>query len=167
MANERGPIPKRKSQRRRVNKPDEETGVPDITEAPSGTPAPPQAPEPDQDWHPIARRWYESLQASGQRHWYEPSDWATAYLLAESMSRDLSPQVVGVTDEGKVVKDTIPLKGASLAAYLKGFSVLLVTEGDRRRARAELTRATAVDSDEEAAVVAIDDWAAKYTPQTG
>jgi len=91
-------------------------------------------------WHPIAKRWFQALAASGQAQFYEPSDWAAAELLAESMSRDLRPQVVGITDSGKVVKESIPLKGASLAAYLKAFGSLLVTEGDRRRVRLELER---------------------------
>lgn len=162
---ERGPVPKRASQRRRRNKTDDSgTPVPDITPAPSGTAEPVPAPPADESWHPIALRWYQSLAESGQSIWYEPSDWATAFLIAESISRDLSDQVVGITDEGDVVKDKIPLKGASLAAYLKAMGNLLVTEGDRRRARAELTRATEVDSDEEAAVVAIDEWSARYAP---
>lgn len=110
-------------------------------------------PEPNPKWHPIAKRWFQSLGQSGQRDWYEPSDWATAELIAESLSRDLKPQVVGVNEKVEVdpktgqslttaepVMATIPLKGASLAAYLKAFSVLLVTEGDRRRARLELER---------------------------
>jgi hypothetical protein len=103
-------------------------------------------PPADDKWHAVARAWYESLGRSGQKIFYEASDWATAYLLAESMSRDLKPQVVGITEEGEPVKAVIPLKGASLAAYLKGFTTLLVTEGDRRRARVELERAA--DGDE-------------------
>jgi antitoxin (DNA-binding transcriptional repressor) of toxin-antitoxin stability system len=104
-----------------------------------------KVPPADDRWHAVARAWYESLSRSGQRVYYEASDWATAYLLAESMSRDLKPQVVGITEEGEPVRAVIPLKGASLAAYLKGFTTLLVTEGDRRRARVELERA---DDDE-------------------
>ena len=161
---ERGPVPKRSSQRRRRNKPDAGTGTPDITPAESGTTDPPEAPPADEGWHPIATRLYESLIQSGQRQWYEPSDWAAAFLMCESISRDLLPQVVGITDEGDVVRDTIPLKGASLAAYLKAFSALGVTEGDRRRARMELSRATTRDLDEDAAVVALDEWQARYSP---
>jgi hypothetical protein len=101
-----------------------------------------EVPKPNSKWHPIAKRWFESLAMSGQsRKYYEPSDWATAYLIAESMSRDLKPQVVGINEEtGEPVMAVIPLKGASLAAYLKAFTALLVTEGDRRRARVELER---------------------------
>lgn len=128
-----GPIPKRSDQRRRRNQPE----VP-IDSAPAAPRAEP--PAADDEWHPMARAWFESLAASGQSVFYEPSDWATAVLVAESMSRDLSEQVVGVTEKGDILKAKIPLKGASLAAYLKAMTVLLVTEGDRRRARLELER---------------------------
>lgn len=152
---ERGPVPKRSTQRRRRNK--AEDGQ-EITTAATGAPAAPQVPPADENWHPIARRWYESLAASGQSRWYEPSDWATAYLLAESMSRDLGDQVVGVTPTGEILRDKIPLKGASLAAYLKAMSTLMVTEGDRRRARLELERAGSTDPDEDAAVAKMDEY---------
>lgn len=130
----RGPVPKRSSQRRRTNEPE---GGP-ITQADGAVVVP--VPAADESWHPVARAWFESLAGSGQSRFYEPSDWATAVLMAESMSRDLEEQVVGITDSGQVVKAKIPLKGASLSAYLRAMSVLLVTEGDRRRARVELSR---------------------------
>lgn len=148
-----GPVPKRSTQRRRRNKPEVE-----IDKAPS---APTSAgPEPLDSWHPIARDWYVSLGLSGQSVFYQPSDWATAYLIAESISRDLKPQVVGVHPEtGEPIMAVIPLKGASLASYLKAMTVLLATEGDRRRARLELERgARREDPDELASVTAISDW---------
>lgn len=136
-----GPIPKRSDTRRRRNKASEPE------KAAAGTPVAPERPAADENWHPIAKGWFESLGRSGQAQFYEPSDWATAVLIAESMSRDLLPQVVGVLQEGKdageVVKEVIPLKGASLTAYLRAMSVLLVTEGDRRRMRLELERGEA------------------------
>jgi hypothetical protein len=132
---ERGPIPKRSTQRRRRNKTTEPTKAP-------ATPKKPTAPRADPKWHPVAKRWYAALGKSGQSEFYEPSDWALACLLAESMSRDLKPQVVGINEEtNEPVFAVIPLKGASLAAYLKAMTGLLVTEGDRRRASVELQRA--------------------------
>lgn len=128
-----GPPPKRAAQRRRTNAPKRPT-----TTADGAAHVP--IPRVNGRWHPVAKRWYTSLRHSGQSQFYEPSDWAVAYLIAESMSRDLMPQVVGVTDTGQVVKDTIPLKGASLAAYLKAMTQLLVTEGERRRVQLELER---------------------------
>lgn len=92
-------------------------------------------------WHYIARHWYDSLAESGQSEFYEASDWALAQMVAESISRDLKPQVVGVNDEtGEPVLAVIPMKGASLGAYLKAMTALMVSEGDRRRAGLELRR---------------------------
>lgn len=129
----RGPIPNRSDQRRRRNAPelpiDEAAGADDV-----------EAPEPDETWHPIARRIFDSLGESGQSVFYEPSDWAQAFLMCESISRDLRPQVVGTTDSGEILEATIPLKGASLNAYRAVMAALLVTEGDRRRAALELQR---------------------------
>lgn len=97
-------------------------------------------PRPDPKWHNVAKRWFNSLKLSGQSVYYEPSDWATAFLIAESISRDLEPQFVGFTEDGDVIKEQLPLKGASLTAYLRAMSALMVTEGDRRRVRLELER---------------------------
>lgn len=149
---ERGPVPKHSAQRRRANSP-----TPDHSPAAAEV----EVPEPDPEWHSIASRWYESLAKSGQSVYYEPGDWMTAYLLAESMSRDLSPQFVGFAQTGRDQTEAefavIPLKGASLAAYLKGFAVLLVTEGDRRRVQLELQRGDGGDPDDEAAEATVTD----------
>lgn len=112
---------------------------------------------PDPEWHPVAVRWYESLSASGQSEFYEPSDWATAYLIAESISRDLRPQVVGTTPGGEILRSTIPMKGASLSAYLKAMTDLLVTEGARRRVSVELQKGPKVDPDAERAAATVTD----------
>lgn len=127
-----GPIPERAADRRRRNKVD-------ITRVEMfGKVEPPPA---DERWHKIARDWYDALAESGQARFYEPSDWATAYMVAESISRDMKPQVVGVHPEtGEPTMAIVPLKGTSLSAYLKAMAVLLVTEGDRRRVQMEITR---------------------------
>jgi hypothetical protein len=148
----RGPVGKRSEELRRRNKkpkPDKAGGA-DVDVA--------QIPEPLDTWHAIAKQWYLSLEPSGQSEFYEPSDWAMAYLIAESISRDLKPQVVGINEEtGKPVKATIPLKGASLSAYLKAMTALLVSEGDRRRANIELQRGGGDEPAEKSAgVVALD-----------
>jgi hypothetical protein len=153
----RGPAPKRSDQRRRRNTTSESGESLEVTKAPAGSSAPPAAPDPDESWHPTALLWYRSLAESGQSYFYEPSDWAAAYVVAESMSRDLKPQVVHVDEAGEVTYATVPIKGANLAAYLKAMSSLLVTEADRRRVRIELQRGAA-DDDEDAAVVALDDY---------
>lgn len=99
----------------------------------------------EENWHPVAKFWYDSLPESGQSALYQPSDWAIAYLLAESLSRDFKPQFIGMSEgsdggPGEPIFEKIPLKGASLGAYLKGFTALLATEGDRRRMAIELER---------------------------
>lgn len=118
-----GPVPNRTDQRRRTNKPE---GV-QVTKA-AGAPVvvPPAA---DQAWHQVASRWFDSLKTSGQSAFYEDSDWATAYITAESMSRELA------TGE--------PVNASIFQGWLKAMGSLMVTEGDRRRARLELERPSA------------------------
>lgn len=121
-----GPIPKRSDQRRRTN------ATPGLEQvAVSGTVRQPPAVK---DWHPIARDWYRSLGKSGQARYYEPSDWQTARLLADQMSRML------LADE---------LNAALLNTILQASRDLMTTEGQRRRLRLELVRESgpAVTSD--------------------
>lgn len=128
-----GPPPKRAAQRRRQNKP----AVP-VEKAPGAEHV--EVPTANSKWHPVAKRWFESLALSGQSVYYEPSDWATAYLVAESMSRALKPVPIGNTLAGEPIMASLPPKGADLAAWLKAMTALMVTEGDRRRMRLELDR---------------------------
>lgn len=100
-------------------------------------------PVPDEAWHPAARRWYDSLAESGQARFYEASDWATAWVWAELLSR----QMFAERPSAQMV-----------SAWASGATELLTTEGARRRARLELERAGSVDEDEDAAVVALDDY---------
>lgn len=128
-----GPVPKRSNQRRRRDSPD---AIPLKT----GAGDPDFQPDPaNSKWHPVAKRWYESLARSGQSSFYEPSDWATAWMLAETMSRELRPRYVGFNEKtGEVVKVDMPISGSSLTAILKGMNDLVITEGARRRMRIEL-----------------------------
>ena len=129
----RGPIPKRDEERRRANKPAVPTDAPEVHGDVT-------VPEADPEWHPIARRIYDSLRASGQSKFYEPSDWAAAFMVCESLSRDLGDKVVGVTKNGDVIRDSVPISGASMSSYLKALAALGVTEGDRRRMSIQLRR---------------------------
>lgn len=129
----RGPVPQRSDQRRRENKP--EHGELTVGVGAANV----EVPEPDPNWHPVAAWWFASLAESGQSYWYEPSDWAAAYVLAESMSREMKPQPI-VGKDGEVHMVTLPPKGASLAAWRQAMAALLVTEADRRRALVELQR---------------------------
>lgn len=138
-----GPVPKKKAERRRRNKTEVETEVVNVDELLVGEV---EIPVPDEEWHAIARQLYDSVMRSGQVIWMEPSDWSALYLICESISRDLNPQVVGVTEEGEVVRAEIPLKGASLSGYLKAMASLMMLEGDRRRLRIELERKKRLDA---------------------
>lgn len=145
----RGPAPKRSDRRRRVNQPD----VP-VVKPPAAAEA--RAPAAKKDWHPIAKRWYWSLAKSGQAVFYEPGDWETAWVLAESMSREFKPQVVGATVDGEPVVMEVPPRAAALVAWRQTMAVLLVTEGDRRRVGVELQRADPVEDDD--AVSELDEY---------
>jgi hypothetical protein len=145
---ERGPAPKRSTQRRRTNK---ESKPETIT-----VPGEVDQPKPKQGWHPIAKRWYESLADSGQSAFYEPSDWAMAYLIAENLSRELKPRFVGTVtkrdEHGEYVEEaitaTLPMNGSALSGTLKAMTSLLVTEADRRRAQIEIERGGGKDDED-------------------
>lgn len=165
-----GPPPKRDAERRRRNTPaggpresvdienlpgaDDPDSLPFLIAQPIVVPDTPKESrdwddedrEPDENWHPIALEFWDSLKRSGQALYWEPSDWMVAKLMCESISRDLKPQVVGIMQPsegmpGEVIRERIPLKGASLGAYLKAFGQLMLTEGERRRLALELERA--------------------------
>jgi hypothetical protein len=112
-------------------------------------------PVPSPSWHPTAAAWYRSLADSAQSQFYEPSDWATAWVVAESLSRDLGPKFVGLSEDGPVLQ-AMPLSGSSLSSYLRACAILLVTEGDRRRLQVEVTRAQTAPTDE--AVTLLDEY---------
>jgi hypothetical protein len=116
----RGPVGKRSDQKHGHRTKAEQAGV---VKAPSGAQG--AAPKPNAKWHPTARRWFTSLAESGQSVFYEPSDWATAYYVAEAMSLNLR--------QGK-------FSAVLFSAVLSGASSLMVTEGDRRRLKLELER---------------------------
>lgn len=149
-----GPMPKRSTERRRRNKDGGEVLVVNLDEAISGEieiPAPPMKVVKDNDgneaetsvWHPIAEQWYLSLAHSGQAIFMEPSDWATAYAMAETLSRELKPKPMVTTNaegESEIQFVIQPVNGAVLNAFLKASTSLMVMEGDRRKLRLELER---------------------------
>ena len=132
---ERGPVPKRSDKRLgHTAKASRER----TTKVSTTVVTPPM--RSNSKWHPVAKRWFDSLAKSGQSKFYTSSDWGTAYVIAESMSREFKPQpvVIGQGEDAETVMVELPPKGASLAAWLKGMTSLLVTEGDRRRVSLEL-----------------------------
>lgn len=131
-----GPIPKPEAQRRRRNKP-----ATPVTHSAAGGDAV-QAPPAVADWHPLVVDLYESLAGSGQSRWYEASDWATARLTCHWLSQTMT--------SGRPSAQVLETCMAALTR-------LLVTEGDRRRLRMELTRGPQSDPDEDAADAVVTD----------
>lgn len=151
----RGPIPKREDVRRRRNAPSD--GMPVTTARASANVEPIEG---DDNWHPIAQELYESMIASGQSVFYEPSDYATLYLLCDQLSQHYGEVYVGMRDDGRGVQEAVfarrPMTGSDLSNLLKGLASLGATEGDRRRLRIELVRDADGPRELPAGVVAFD-----------
>ena len=151
MVDFRGPVPKRSTERRRRNKTDgtglsTEAEVIDITQDDIDEKVTPEY-EPDEAWHDVARKQWDAAVKSGQSIFYEPTDWAQLYMLCEELSRELEDKVIGFSEkDGQLVYATQPMAGAKMTALMKGFSLLMFTEGDRRRLRLELERGKVQDT---------------------
>ena len=127
------PVPKRSDQVRRTNN---KALVEKIEVEGSVT-----VPKPHPKWHPAARQLWDSLPDSGQSRYYEPSDWAMAYVLMDDLSHYLRSH---------------SRQGVKLSALMSGFTTLLLTEGDRRRVRMEIERAgSSMEAAEDDPTVAI------------
>lgn len=140
-----GPVPKRSTQRRRTNKPEIPVESTPPVQVPSGEPW--IVPLARGEWHEIAKDWFHSLKKSGQSSWFQPSDWMEAYVAAHMLSEMLTSE---------------KLSAMMYASWSSHTSRLLTTEGDRRRVRIELERASRKDEDAEAAVTTMDDWRKKF-----
>lgn len=120
----RGPVPARSDQKRRRNVPEQPTEQVAL----EGEVSVPAAAE---HWHSIAAAWYASLERSAQSRFYEPSDWQTAQVAAETLH--------------KFLVDEKP--NAQLLAQFNAMqAALMVTEGARRRVGIEVTRSSAGDA---------------------
>ena len=106
--------------------------------------------DPDPEWHFIARMMWDSLDMSGQSDFYQQTDWAFAYSLCDDISEYKKPK----TDrEGNEYTKRSP---EMLKAILSAMTSLLITEGDRRRVRIELSAPEAETTP--LSVVAIGDY---------
>lgn len=110
-----GPPPKRSTQRRRQNK------VEGLEQAESDGNV--RGPKLIGRHSAAGKRMWEAIRRSGQAQFYEPSDWAAAELLVMAV-------------DSFVAKPSAMM----LASINSMMATLLVTEGDRRRARLELER---------------------------
>lgn len=80
-------------------------------------------PHAGKDWHPAARRIYDSIKTSGQSDFYQNSDWAYAWSVCDDLSN---------------FKNMSRPSAQMAAVVYTALGNLLLTEGDRRRARIEL-----------------------------
>jgi hypothetical protein len=94
----------------------------------------------------MASDWFNSLKTSGQAAFYQPSDWQTARVWAEVLSRQLLAE---------------KMSAVMVQAWAASATELLTTEGSRRRGRLELERSARVDVDEDASVTALADYVSR------
>jgi len=80
-------------------------------------------PHADTDWHPIARKLWDSLKTSGQADFYQNSDWLFAYAVIDDLS---------------VYKKSGRRSSQMAQVVYAALGRLLVTEADRRAVRIEL-----------------------------
>jgi hypothetical protein len=104
----------------------------DIKPVTKGVMRPVKIPNASREWHPIALRFWNSLKESGQADFFQASDWAFAWSLCDDLSYYKKPLV---NRDGEEYHKRSP---EMLKAIYAGMERLLVTEGDRRKARIEL-----------------------------
>lgn len=112
-------------------------------------------PDPDPEWGYIVQLFWESLQNSGQSDFFQDSDWAFAYSVAE----DLHQYKYGTWTDKDGNEHPLKRNGQILNTIYAAMGSLLVTEGDRRRLRVELTAPPTGES--EASVTALADYRAE------
>ena len=139
-----GPVPMRSEQLAEERRPGRGGS------ATKGEMRPTIVPRPDPLWHPIARMLWDGLVSSGQSDFYQQSDWAFAYSLCEDLSMYKKPTIA------KDGTEYHKRSGQMLQTIYSAMERLLVTEGDRRRARIELQKP--VPEGPSASVSAIDDY---------
>jgi hypothetical protein len=126
---QRGPIPKRNEERVRRNIPEDPT----VTVQMHGLVTIPELGDISHmgETHPLVEEMYESIRQSASVKYFEPTDWSYARLTMHTLNAEL----VSAKHLGK------PIGAMKLTAINQMLSALLLTEGDRRRARLEIERA--------------------------
>jgi hypothetical protein len=81
-------------------------------------------PDADEDWHPIATMLWDAAKESGQTDFYQQTDIALLWSLCDDITH---------------YKKSGKRSGQMLDVIYKNLGSLLITEGDRRRVRIELT----------------------------
>lgn len=150
----RGPAPKRKEERERRNTPETGEaillGPDDFDQLPFEVETLVEPPPPSDRWEPAALAFYEATLRDPARIWMGPADWAFHWIICENLHRELAPQYVAVAEGGvdletgekvsdHVVRERLPMKGASLTAYLKWAGMVGIGEASRLALRREVT----------------------------
>lgn len=130
----RGPIPKRDEERVRRNIPEDPT----VTIKMPGVVSIPDLGDVSHlgETHPLVVEMYDAMRESASVKFFEPTDWAFARLALYTLNQEL----IAAQHNGK------PVGAMKLTAINQMLSALLLTEGDRRRARLEIERAPAESS---------------------
>lgn len=146
-----GPAPKRKDERERRNTPETGEAIllgPDDFDAlPFDVETLVTPPPAGEKWEPAALAFYEATLRDPARIWMGPADWAAHWIVCENLSRELAPQYVATIDdpqgnleaEDRVIRERVPMKGASLTAYLKWMGMIGIGESSRLALRREVT----------------------------
>lgn len=121
----RGPLPKRSDEPHTRGAGMEAAGKDGFihTVSPAGNTV--TIPEPDPDWHHIARYLWDGMRESGASRFYESSDWAVLFSLCDDIT---------------YYKRCEKRSGQMLSSINSLMTVLLCTEGDRRRVGIELQK---------------------------
>lgn len=149
----RGPVPNRSED---LARPRSRKGGESAAPITPGLLRPVTIPKPDPEWHAIALMLWHSLETSGQSDFYQDSDWAFAYSLCEDLTMYKTP----LTDRDG--NEYHKRSGQMLQTIYSAMERLLVTEGDRRRVRIELS-APDTGADDEADEV-MDDYELGLAP---
>ena len=128
MAGTRGPIGKRDEERIRRNIPENPTETVQVI----GTVIIPELGDVSYqgETHPLITEMYEAMKESAAVKFFEPTDWQFARLALYTLNQEL----IASQHYGK------PVGAMKLTAINQMLSALLLTEGDRRRARLEIER---------------------------
>lgn len=95
-------------------------------------------PEPDPEWHPACRMiWDACVESKIYQELYQPTDWAVLHFTLGDASK---------------YKEAGRANGQMAATIYSQFSTMLLTEGDRRRAKIEIARDAVVVDEDQAAI---------------
>ena len=86
---------------------------------------PVEIPETPEHWHEIAKMVFNSIKSSGQREFFQQTDWAIAYMTCDEIHR---------------YRQSDSPKAFHLQQIYAALGSLLMTEADRRKVRIELQK---------------------------